>query len=124
MRDLNMLDKHRHLFLRNKSLEVLPRLVRIELVEDGPDAIPNKTTSRWEEIFHEDALAGDFHLNSAIAKTVRAAVETARPMTLCGTHRIIEGLKLDICIHGLAGHTIHDDVYRLEMIRKDPSGAT
>lgn len=119
-----MLDKHSHLLLRYESLEVLPRLIWIHSFELRLDAIPNDTPSRGEEVVHEGTLTGDLHLNSAITKTIRAAAKDARTMALNGSHSIIEGLKLDIRVHGLAGHALHDDVHRLLLIGEDLCRAT
>lgn len=118
-----MLDQHRHLLLSYKTLEVLPRLILVDLSEDRLDAIPDNTPSAREQIFHEGALAGNLHLDTAVTKTVGAAAEDASTVTLHGTHGIVECFKLGVRVHRLAGHTLHDDMNRLIRIGEDPSRA-
>ncbi len=46
--DFDMLDKHNHLLLRNKALEVIPRLCGIIWLEVRHYSIPDQPGSKWE----------------------------------------------------------------------------
>lgn len=119
MRDLNVLDKHRHFLLGDKTLEVLPWEFLAERRELRLDTIPKDALGQRKEVSHECTLAGKFNLDGTVTETTETAVGKVELMSFYSLHCVVKSGELDIAVHGFGSDTTHDDVNGLVLIIKD-----
>jgi hypothetical protein len=108
-------DKHDHLFLRDEAFER-------QDFRDHP--IPKDTTRNGEEILHEVALRSHLYVDGAVAKTGISSRGDIETVSLHSFHGILKGDKLDVGIHRLAGHLVHDDMHAFVRVIQDLGVAT
>lgn len=113
VRNLDMLDQHHHFLARNETLEVAPRLTRARRQDVGSGTIPENATSKRVQLSHESGLAGQLNLDGTITKTADTPGLRKLVVTLSTADRVLHGLELNKCVHGLGRGAVHDDVHRL-----------
>lgn len=114
-----MLDKHRHFFLRDEPLEILPWLTLVDRLELGHSSIPENTNRNGKKILHQTGLTRKFNLDGSVTEAAQAAAADVYVMFLHGAHGVLERLELNIRIHRLACDSLHDDVDGLIHIVED-----
>ena len=114
-----MLDKHNHLLLRDETLEILPRLCLLEGFELWSGAVPEDSNSYWKKVSHEMTLAGKLNFHGPVTEATRPSITYVDMVSFHSPHGVLKSAKLDIGIHGLAGHSLHDDVDRFISIVED-----
>lgn len=119
MRYLDVFDKHDHLFLRDEAFKIVPRLVMLVGEDLGDCAIPKDATCNGEEILHEVALRSHLHVDGAIAQTGKSTGGDIKTVSLHSSHGIFKRDKLDVGVHRLAGHLVHNDVHALVRVIQD-----
>lgn len=119
MRDLDVFDKHDHLFLRDEAFEIVPRLAVVVGQDLRDHPVPKDTTCNGEEILHEVALRGHLHLDGSFAQTGISARGDVEAVSLHSSHGIFKRHKLDVGIHRLAGYLVHDDVHAFVRVIQD-----
>lgn len=124
MRYLDVFDKHDHLFLRDEAFKIVPRLVMVVRQNLRDDAIPKDATCNREEILHEVALRSHLHVDGAVAQTSISAGGDIEAVSLHSSHGIFKRDKLDVGIHSLAGHLVHNDVHAFIRVIQDFGVAT
>lgn len=107
-----MLDQHNHFLARNETLEVAPRLTSARRQDVRSGTIPEDATSERVELSHESGLAGKLDLDGTITKTTDTSSLSEQVVTLSTADRVLHGLELDKCVHGLGRGAVHDDVHR------------
>jgi hypothetical protein len=124
MRYLDVFDKHDHLFLRDEAFEIVPRLAMVVGQDLRDHPIPKDTTCNGEEILHEVALRSHLHLDGAFAQTGRSAGGDIEAVSLHSSHGIFKRDKLDVGVHCLAGHLVHNDMHAFVRVIQDFGIAT
>lgn len=87
-------------------------------------SIPKDTTCNREKILHEVALRSHLHLDGAFAQTGISASGDIEAVSLHSSHGIFKRDKLDVGVHRLAGHLVHDDVHAFVRVIQDFRVAT
>jgi hypothetical protein len=111
-----VLDQHGHLLVSHETLESLPRHAVDGRLDDGLAIVPPNPRSEREQVLHESSLAGQEHLDGAVAEARRTALLAILPMTIDSLHSILGRHKLDIAVLRLGRHAFHDDVNRLLIV--------
>lgn len=124
MRHLDVFDKHDHLFLRDEAFEIVPRLVMVVGQDLRDHAIPKDATCYGEEILHEVALRSHLHVDGAVAQAGISAGGNIDAVSLHSSHGIFKRDELDVGVHRLAGHLVHDDVHAFIRVIQDFGVAT
>lgn len=108
-----MLDQHNHFLAGNETLEVAPRLASARRQNVGSCSIPENATSERVELSHQSGLARKLDFDRTITKTADTSDLSKLVVALSTADRVLHGLELDKCVHGLGRGAVHDDVHRL-----------
>jgi hypothetical protein len=119
MGHLGMLDQHNHLFRRDKSLKVVPRVFVISRQDMGNRAIPMNTNRNREQVLHQGSLVRELDLNGSITEAAESALCQSVVVLFDGSNCITHSVKFDISIVGLASDTFHDYVNWLIHVIED-----
>ena len=118
-----MLGQHRHFFLRYETLEILPWLAMIGRVELRLDSIPGESCGQGEQVLHQLSLASQADSHNSLADMAGSTLTVITLMLLNSLGRVLECAELDISIHRLPRHALHDDMDRLLAIIQDTRGS-
>lgn len=119
VRHLDVLDEHGHLLVRDKTLEVLPRLLSVVRKHLRVASVPEDTARGREQVLHESRLARELNLDGALSDASNSAATEVLLMLFNGLGGILQSVELDVSISGLASDTLHDDVNGLLSIVED-----